>query len=112
MALGELIEKLAMGGERFLEFDLHAVAREGAIPAGGVAQADDEIVGVRHLAFDLLARGKRDNGGAARTIFAAARIKHARFEIDRRIFADDASEVAGGRMTLLATPGSVEEGLA
>src|SRR5207247_7511061 len=66
-----------------------AVAREGAIPAGGVAQADDEIVGVHHLTFDLLARGKRDNGGAARTIFAAARIKHARFEIDRRIFADD-----------------------
>src|ERR1051325_2261375 len=101
-----------MGGEWILEFDLHAIARKGAIPARGVAQADDEIVGVHHLTFDLFARGKRDNGGAARTIFAATGIEHVRFAFDRRILAGDASEVAGGRMTIFAATGSVEEDLA
>src|SRR5690242_15429043 len=40
IGLRKLREQIAMGGERIQDFDLHAVAREGAIPAGSVTQAD------------------------------------------------------------------------
>src|SRR2546430_11723173 len=88
-----------MGRERILELDLYVVARERAIPAGGVAQADHKIIGMHQLSFDLLARGKRYDGRAVRAIFAVAGIKHARFELDGRVFARDAGKIAGGRMT-------------
>src|SRR5690242_388283 len=99
-----------MRGERILDIDFHAVARKGAIPAGGIAQADHEIVGMHQLSFDLLARRKRYDGGRARAIFAVSGIKHARFKLNGRVFAGDASEIAGGRMTILAAAGAVEEG--
>jgi len=105
-------EQLAMGGERIMELNLHSVARERTIPAGGIAQADHEIVGVHHLSFDLLARGKRNDGCGAWTFFSVAWVKHARFELDGRIFGGYASKIAGGRMTALATASSIEESFA
>src|SRR5260370_30283938 len=101
-----------MGGQRILEFDLHAVARERTIPTGGVAQADDKIVSVHQPSFDLFARRQRYGGSCVRAVFAVAGIKHARFELNRRIFGGDASKIAGGRMTGRATTSSVEESLA
>src|SRR5215469_1840883 len=101
-----------MGSERILDFDLHAVAREGSIPTGGIAQADYEIIGMYKLTFGLFAGRQRDNGGGTRAIFAVAGIKHARFELDGRILAGDASEIASRRMTALATTGAIEKGFA
>ena len=55
---------------------------------------------------------KRYDGRAVRAISAVSGIKHARFKLDGRIFAGDTSEIAGGRMTILAAAGAVEEGFA
>src|SRR5690242_12298112 len=112
IGLRKFAEQIAMRGEGILDFNFHAVPRKGAIPAGGVAQADHEIIGMHQLSFDLLARGKRYDGRTMRAISAVSGIKHARFKLDGRIFPGDTSEIAGGRMTILAAAGAVEEGFA
>src|SRR5947209_11796574 len=100
-----------MGAERVLNFDFHAVAREGTIPTGDVAQADHEIVRTHERTFDLLARRKCYHGRGMGRCLTAAGIKHVGLELDRRVFGSDRGKIAGGWKTILAAAGSAEKGL-
>src|SRR5215467_9771293 len=82
--LSELVEQFAMRREGILQLDFDAIAREGPIPTGGVAQSNHKIISMLQRTLDLFAGGKRHHGHAAVGV-ADAGIEHARLEIDGRV---------------------------
>src|SRR2546427_5312697 len=107
IGLREFVEQIAMGGQGVLQFYFHAIARKRPIPAGGVAQRNHKIVGVRQRTLDLLARGQGHDDGSV----LASGIKHVRLEIDRGVLGSDGGQIARGGMAAFAATGSIEKRL-
>src|SRR5579859_6084769 len=99
-----------MRGERILQFHFDAIAREGAVPAGGITQSNHKIVGVLERALHLFAggQGHYSSGDDLLPFW----IEHARFEFDGAVLVRNAGEIAARRMTILAAARSLEKGLA
>src|SRR5215469_16229021 len=120
VGIGELRHEIDMGLQRVGDLDFGYAVLSGPGFGRSVAEAKRHVkIGdAQRRAFDAFAGGERDGGVRRRRVWsataaaeaAATRAGHDQplLESSRIVFIADALEVAGGRMTLVASAGAIE----